>query len=170
MKEWLKTIFGIGAFLIFAALIGAAVMDTSFAKIKGTTSITGNVAAVTGGVQEVTLTFENYAYKLSPSRLQEGVPVRMVVDLDSVYGCMRDVVIPAFNVRKYVSEGDNVIEFTPTKSGTINIACSMNMGRGTFEVVSNDGQVADFVDTSAPEASAGSCGSSGGCGCGGTPA
>lgn len=96
--------------------------------------ITGNVA-ITGEYQSVTLKFENYEYVLEPSTLKKGIPVRMEVELDSVYGCMRDIVIKEFNVRKYVREGDNIIEFLPNKAGTIGIACSMNMGRGKFLVV-----------------------------------
>lgn len=113
--------------------------------------------------QEVSLSFKNYAYQLEPSTLTKGVPVKMIVDMNTVGGCMRDVVIPAFNVRKYVSKGDNVIEFVPTKSGTFNIACSMNMGRGTF-TVEDGGEVSDFVEAAAE---GGSCdGDSEGCGCG----
>ena len=85
--------------------------------------------------QEVTLRFINYEYVLEPSVLKKDVPVRMTVDIDSVYGCMRDIVIKSFGVRKYVRPGDNVIEFMPDKTGTIGIACSMNMGRGQFTVV-----------------------------------
>jgi plastocyanin domain-containing protein len=73
-------------------------------------------------------------YILTPSVLKKDVPVRMEADLNTLKGCSRDVVISAFGVRKYVNEGDNIITFTPTKTGTINIACSMNMYRGTFTV------------------------------------
>jgi len=53
--------------------------------------------------------------------------------MSTVVGCSRDIVISSFGVRKAVSPGDNIIEFTPDKTGTINIACSMNMYRGTFQ-------------------------------------
>ena len=85
--------------------------------------------------QEVTLTFENYKYHLEPATLIKDVPVRMTVDLDSVYGCMRDIIIPSQNLRKYVREGDNSITFVPTKTGEFSIHCSMNMGRGSFKVI-----------------------------------
>ena len=92
----------------------------------------------------------------------------MEVDLDTVYGCMRDVVIPSADVRKYVKDGDNIIEFTPEKAGTFNIMCSMNMGRGKFTVAEGDGSASSFVEKAAPVVAGGSCGSgSGGCGCGG---
>ena len=87
------------------------------------------------GYQQVELKFINYEYKLSPETLLVNVPVRMEVDLDTVYGCMRAIMIPAFNVRQYVNEKNNIVEFTPTKTGTFNIICTMNMGRGKFRVV-----------------------------------
>lgn len=131
--------------------------------------ITGQaIATINGNVQEVALTFKNYEYQLTPGELTVGVPVRMEVDLDSVYGCMRDVVIAQFGVRKYVSEGDNIIEFTPDKTGTFTIACSMNMGRGTFEVVEADGTSSGYVEETSLSTAGGSCGSSpGSCGCAG---
>ncbi|USN45394.1 MAG: cupredoxin domain-containing protein [Candidatus Woesearchaeota archaeon] len=139
---------------------------------------TGNQAAITGksvaqsagnsaAYQEVTLSFENYRYKVSPETLTVGVPVKMTVDLTSVSGCMRDVVIPAFGVRKYVRAGDTVIEFTPNKAGTFPIICSMNMGRGSFEVVEPDGSASDFVEDVPEEFAGATCGSGGSCGCGG---
>jgi uncharacterized protein len=90
---------------------------------------------IVNGYQQVELKFINYEYKLSPETLLVDVPVRMEVDLDTVYGCMRAIMIPAFSVRQYVNEQNNIIEFTPTKTGVFNILCTMNMGRGKFRVV-----------------------------------
>jgi plastocyanin domain-containing protein len=133
---------------------------------------TGNVATVTNGVQNVRLSLDNNGdYLLQPSVLKKGVPVKMEVDLSSVTGCARSIVIPSFNVRKGVSTGNNIIEFTPDKTGEFTIHCSMNMYRGTFTVVDENGQKSDFVETQASPSAAGSggtCGISagGGCGCG----
>jgi plastocyanin domain-containing protein len=86
-------------------------------------------------IQSVRLTFDAKGYVVTPSTLTRGVPVRMEVDLDSVKGCMRTVVIDAFGVKKTVGTGDTTIEFTPTKAGDIEIVCGMKMGRGSFKVV-----------------------------------
>jgi plastocyanin domain-containing protein len=86
-------------------------------------------------VQTVKLTFDDKGYVVTPSTVTKGVPVRMDVDLDTVKGCMRTVVINAFDVKKTVKAGETTIEFTPTKSGKIEIVCGMNMGRGSFTVV-----------------------------------
>jgi plastocyanin domain-containing protein len=59
----------------------------------------------------------------------------MDVDLGTVKGCMRTVVIGAFNVKQTVKEGATTIEFTPTKTGEIEIVCGMRMGKGAFTVV-----------------------------------
>jgi uncharacterized protein len=86
-------------------------------------------------LQTVKLTFDDRGYVVTPDTVTKGVPVRMEVDLDTVKGCMRTVVIDAFNVKKTVKTGETTIEFTPTKSGKINIVCGMNMGKGSFTVV-----------------------------------
>lgn len=156
----------VGAVVAIAAIVAASIFVGGAEQVQAENAITGN-AVVSGDVQEVTLTFKNYEYQLEPSTLQKNVPVRMTVDLETVYGCMRDVVISSFGVRKYVKAGDNIIEFTPDKTGTFNIACSMNMGRGKFTVVDQTGSTSGFVEKEPVAVAGSSCGGSGSCGCGG---
>jgi plastocyanin domain-containing protein len=84
--------------------------------------------------QAVKLTFDDKGYVVTPNTVTKGVPVKMEVDLTTVKGCMRTVVINAFNVKQTVKEGATTIEFTPSKSGKIEIICGMNMGKGSFTV------------------------------------
>lgn len=167
-KETIKQLTIGFAVLVVTLLIAASLTGFSVTG-KGTTdSLKENaVAAAPGGsVQNVKLSLENFAYKVEPSTLTLGVPVRMEVDLNTVTGCTRTVTIPAFGVQKTVSAGNNIIEFTPTKAGTIHMQCSMGMARGTFTVLEADGSTSNYVD--AAPAGGGSCGSgAGGCGCGG---
>lgn len=86
-------------------------------------------------IQNATLTSENQEYVLTPSTLIKGIPVRMKVELKSVRGCMRAIVIESFGVKKTVMKGDNTIEFTPTKTGNIEVVCGMGMNRGFFKVI-----------------------------------
>jgi plastocyanin domain-containing protein len=83
----------------------------------------------------VKLSFDEKGYVVTPSTVTKGVPVKMEVDLDTVKGCMRTVVIDAFNVKQTVKPGATTIEFTPTKTGPIQIVCGMNMGKGRFTVI-----------------------------------
>lgn len=158
------------AIIIFGAFSAISVASHK-SKVNENNAITGkiNTNLNSGEYQEATLKFENYEYVVEPNTLKKGMPVRMTVDLNTVTGCMRDIVINSFNVRKYVKQGDNTIEFTPDKTGTFWIVCSMNMGRGQFSVVEEDGTTTGFVET--PESwdeSPRSCGFGGGCGCSGT--
>jgi len=114
------------------AAVGAIVMAFVFA-------MPGGVLAQAGGdqakkVQVVKLSFDDKGYVVTPSTVTKGVPVKMEVDLETVKGCMRTVVIDAFNVKQTVKAGATTIEFTPTKSGPIQIVCGMNMGKGQFAV------------------------------------
>jgi plastocyanin domain-containing protein len=86
-------------------------------------------------VQTVKLSVDDKGYVVTPDTVVAGVPVRMEVDLKTVTGCARTVVIGAVNVKKTVKEGETVIEFTPTKSGKIEFACGMDMVHGAFTVV-----------------------------------
>jgi plastocyanin domain-containing protein len=86
-------------------------------------------------VQLVKLSFDDKGYVMTPSTVTKGIPVKMDVDLGTVKGCMRTVVIGAFDVKQTVKDGSTVIEFTPTKTGEIQIVCGMNMGKGAFTVI-----------------------------------
>ncbi|MFH0830206.1 MAG: cation transporter [Candidatus Aenigmatarchaeota archaeon] len=118
-----------------------------------------------GNVQTVKLSVSGGNYVLEPSTFKKGVPVRLEADLSKMPGCSKSVVISAFNVNKYLAPGDNVIEFTPDKAGTFNIACSMNMYKGTFTVLEPDGTRSNYAQPSS--SSGGSCGGGSGGGCGG---
>ncbi len=134
-------------------------------SITNTLSNTNSLLNTTQEIQNVTLSFRNYEYVLTPNTLKVGIPVKITVDTTTVTGCMRDIVIGDLKVRKYVTPGDNVIEFTPNKEGTFLIACSMNMGRGYFTVTSN-GVVNNLTETSIQAAKAEAPKLNGGCGCG----
>jgi plastocyanin domain-containing protein len=109
------------------------------AVVTAVLTMPGGVVAQSGGdqakkVQVVKLSFDDKGYVVTPSSVTKDVPVKMEVDLDTVKGCMRTVVIDAFGVKQTVKAGATTIEFTPTKSGPIQIVCGMNMGKGQFTV------------------------------------
>src|SRR5512136_1421838 len=114
------------------AAIAAVVMAVMFAAPGAVVAQSGKEQATK--VQLVKLSFDDKGYVVTPSTVTKGVPVKMEVDLSTVKGCMRTVVIDAFNVKQTVKDGATTIEFTPTKSGPIQIVCGMNMGKGQFTV------------------------------------
>jgi plastocyanin domain-containing protein len=86
-----------------------------------------------GDYQKVVLSIKNGNYYPNTVTVQSGKPVRIYMD-NSVSGCYRSLVIPAFNVRKSLSTSNDYAEFTPTKAGSYGFACSMSMGTGKIIV------------------------------------
>jgi plastocyanin domain-containing protein len=86
-------------------------------------------------VQRVKLTVADNRYVLAPAKVTKGVPVNMEVDLQTVKGCARTVVIAALGVKKTVKKDDATIVFTPDKSGIIAIVCGMDMVKGSLTVI-----------------------------------
>ncbi|MFA6213922.1 MAG: cupredoxin domain-containing protein [Candidatus Micrarchaeia archaeon] len=161
-------VLGMAAFAVFGAMASPVYAQGQYPAAAGAESPAqgGTLAAVSNGVQEVGIYVEGGTYYPNPIRVKKGIPVRLVADMSRFPGCSRSIVIPDFGVKKVVGAGDNVIEFTPGKSGTFSFSCSMGMYRGTIVVEEADGSVAAFTGD-APKATAGSCGMGSGCGCGG---
>ena len=84
------------------------------------------------GYQELSLTYGKIGsssnYIITPNIVKVNQPVRITADASSLRGCYRYVQIPSYGVSKFIRSGDNIIEFTPTETGSITITCSMGMG------------------------------------------
>ncbi len=89
-----------------------------------------------GSVQVVTLALQGTNYVVTPNTVKQNQPVRFVADMQKLPGCSRALVIPQLNVRKIFSQNDNSVEFTPTKTGSLQFSCSMGMYKGLLNVVS----------------------------------
>jgi plastocyanin domain-containing protein len=152
MKNKIVMVF-VGIIILVAAIF----MWSNFGNAK----LAGNLINQTGEVQIVKLSVENGKYLMSPSEIKKGIPVRIEADLQNMPGCSKSIVIASFNVRKSFTNLDNTVEFTPDKAGTFNIACSMNMYKGNFVVLENNGSKSNYVEQATAKTS------SGGCGCGG---
>ena len=90
-----------------------------------------------GREQTVRMTVNGYGYTPNRFTLRQGVPTRWIVDAQSSSGCLSVLQAPSLGIRKLLARGDNVIEFTPTQTGTIPFSCSMGMFRGEMNVVPN---------------------------------
>lgn len=132
-------------------------------------SNSGTTANLVSGkdVQIVKLSVNSLGqYVMSPSALIKGKTVRLEADMSSLVGCSKTIVIRDFNVRKTFTSSDNTVEFTPDKTGTFWITCSMNMYQGQFSVVDENGAKSAYSETLSN--SGATCGAgSGGCSCGG---
>lgn len=96
---------------------------------------TATEAEVMDGVQVINST-------LLPGRypditVQAGVPVRWVIDAPegSINGCNYKILIREYDMEYTFHTGENVIEFTPEKPGTVRYSCWMGMIRGSIFVI-----------------------------------
>ena len=146
--------------IILIVLAGAVFLSSNSGK-----AVSSKVLGNNQETQVVKLSVNNGAYVLEPSQLKKDVLVRIEADMSKMPGCSKSIVIPAFGVSKTFNSGNNAVEFVPDRAGTFNIACSMNMYKGTFSVLEPDGTKSNYVEQKL--SSGGSCGMGGGCGCGG---
>ena len=133
-------------------------------------SVDPNVKLV-DGVQVVSMVEKASGYAPNKFTIKKGVPVRWEIDAQAPSSCASSLVSAKLNVRKTLVAGKNVIEFTPTETGTIPFSCSMGMYTGAFNVVDENSTVSTVSsknnNTTAATTTGGSCGGSGGGGCGG---
>jgi uncharacterized protein len=120
------------------------------------------VASLEGGVQIVSTELGARGY---PSFIvQKGIPVKWTFSAtqSNLTSCNSRFVIPDLRIEKELVQGDNLIEFTPKKTGLIQYTCWMRMIRAAIYVVSdlNDGaSIASAKDAlkNLPPASGGGC-------------
>lgn len=149
------------------------------ASIVATIFLPNDVAATSGvdpnvnlqnGIQVVNMTQDGSGYHPNNFTIKKGVPVRWIITSTDANTCAASIYSSQINVRKILSLGENVIEFTPAETGSIRFSCSMGMYTGSFNVVDNQAAVPQQQPSAAPAPSGGGCGGGkkGGCGgCGG---
>jgi sulfite exporter TauE/SafE/copper chaperone CopZ len=95
----------------------------------------GSSSSVEGGVQYVESVLE--AGSRYPSiDVEAGIPVKWTIHAPagSINGCNGRMLISAYGIEHAFAEGDNIIEFTPEKPGTVRYSCWMGMIHGSITV------------------------------------
>ena len=73
--------------------------------------------------------------------VQKDIPVKMIIHVEKKYltGCNSELELKDFNKKVKLEVGDNIIEFTPEKTGTYTYTCWMNMIKNNMKVVDDIG-------------------------------
>lgn len=103
-------------------------------------------ATIEDGVQYVTSTVSYSGYE--PIRVREGIPVKWTINVpeDVLSSCNNSIYIPEYDLTVDLKAGDNLIEFTPDKSGNYVFSCWMGMVYGNIIVEREDGTVDNTQD------------------------
>lgn len=86
-------------------------------------------------VVKINLDYDNYKDIL----VQKDIPVKLIINVekDKLTGCNNQILINKFGIKKDLQEGENIIEFTPSKLGNYSYTCWMNMIKNNIKVIDN---------------------------------
>lgn len=148
-----------------AAVLGVAIIIMaawSSLSVSGSSTDASEVEIV-DGKQIVNSTLSPGSY---PNiTVEMGTPVKWTINAPdgSINGCNNRINIQEYGISNYSFEsGDNVIEFTPTSTGTFQYSCWMGMIRGSVTVVeagaapaegTDDAQTDENINNTIPEIS-----------------
>jgi len=92
---------------------------------------------IENGVQIVNSTLRSNRYPAIT--VQQGIPVRWTINAPpgSITGCNYSIILYEYGIQYEFKQGDNVIEFTPTRAGKFLYSCWMGMIRSTITVVAD---------------------------------
>jgi plastocyanin domain-containing protein len=86
------------------------------------------------GIQEVAITVKG-GYSPETIEVAQGKPVRLKFYRDETTSCSEELVFSEFKLRRDLPAFETtVIDITPTKAGTFEFTCGMNMMRGKLIV------------------------------------
>ena len=84
--------------------------------------------------QEITIRVEG-GYDPAEVHVRAGQPVRLIFDRREASSCSEEIVIPAFQIRRFLpAHRKTVVEFTPAVPGVYEMSCGMSMLHGKVVV------------------------------------
>ncbi len=128
-------VFGVVAAVPFLLANTVSTPSTTGAAIAvaPTQQVTVNLV---GGVQEVTIRGDPSGYAPQFFSVKKGTPVKIKFSADKYAGCGRQLIMKDFGINLLAGEGQTVeATFTPLQEGSFSYRCSMNMFRGTMQVI-----------------------------------
>lgn len=94
------------------------------------------IANESNKTQEIEMRVTSWGFQPNILKIKKGAPVKWIIKGDQITGCTEKIIIPELNIAKTLDSGDNIITFTPNRSGEIPFSCAMGMIRGKFIVES----------------------------------
>lgn len=140
VKGWFARYFFKFAGLVVIALgilnisNGYNLTGITLAQNNGVPAKTQLDSRVKNGVQIVEMT-QAIGYSPNHLTIKKDIPVKWLVNSTNPYSCSSYLVVPGLGISKALQAGANVIEFMPTKVGTIKFTCGMGMYSGYFNVI-----------------------------------
>ncbi|GHU82112.1 heavy metal-associated domain-containing protein [Clostridia bacterium] len=161
-KKFTKKVMAVGAVLVI--FLGVTMFSYGFtlsgfsftSKLPSTPPVVDSsnsstkaqnpVAQIDGDIQTVTTSLSSGRY--TEIYVTVGTPVKWTISASEsdINGCNGAIVIPEYNIQLDLHEGENIIEFTPVKTGKFTYSCWMGM-IGSYINVLNEGDQAPTANT-----------------------
>ncbi|MEI6238203.1 MAG: sulfite exporter TauE/SafE family protein [bacterium] len=93
------------------------------------------IAKIENGKQIIEMTQDGRGYSPRQFTIKKGVPVTWKINSVSQFTCAAYISMPSAGISEPLTSGENILEFTPTKTGKMPFTCSMGMYTGVFNVV-----------------------------------
>jgi sulfite exporter TauE/SafE/copper chaperone CopZ len=108
------------------------------------------IPVIKNGAQIVNSTLQPNRYPAIT--VQQGIPVRWTINAPpgSINGCNNRMTIREYGIQHTFKQGDNIIEFTPVKTGRFRYSCWMAMIHSTITVVA-EGESAEWEPDTTPK-------------------
>ena len=113
---------------------GLALSGIDFISLATGKTIASEEIKVENGVQIIRSSITSQSYP--EITVTKGIPVKWILtaDVKDLNGCNNVLIIPEFNYEKKLQPGENIIEFTPSRSGIIPYSCWMGMIKSEIHV------------------------------------
>lgn len=82
--------------------------------------------------QIVRMNLTSQGYEPNTLYAIKGKKVKWVINVQQMSGCTSTIQMPDYNIKQKLNKGENIIEFTPDKTGEIDFSCGMQMVWGKF--------------------------------------
>lgn len=103
---------------------------------KQSNKVDSNVT-IENGIQIIKMKQSSRGYSPNHFTIKKGLPTKWIITSASADSCAASIISPKLNIYKYLTVGENIIEFTPNEVGSIKFSCAMGMYNGSFNVVEN---------------------------------
>lgn len=109
---------------------------TNATNNKQTSKVDPNVT-IENGIQIIKMKQSTRGYTSNHFTIKKGLPTKWIITSANADSCAASIILPKFNIYKYLTVGENIIEFMPNEVGSIKFSCAMGMYGGYFNVVEN---------------------------------
>ena len=128
-RRFAGKVMSVGA--VFVTVLGLAMLSQG---VQTGADVQSEEVQAEDGVQIVNSTLDFGRYP--DITVKAGIPVKWTIDVPEGYvnGCNYEMLLREYGIAQSLTEGENVIEFTPDQAGIVQYTCWMGMICGTITV------------------------------------